>query len=83
MPAKIACLVFGAIVAFWFIRRELNRKYWLLTETELICGRWNAKTLPLSSIKKIPPLLIFKFITEIGLSSKVEITKVEVLLRGL
>ena len=53
LPAKIACLVFGAIVAFWFIRRELNRKYWLLTRTELICGKWNAKTLPISSIKKI------------------------------
>ncbi|MCX6894900.1 MAG: hypothetical protein NTZ16_05240 [Verrucomicrobia bacterium] len=50
-----------AAVAFWFVRRELNRKYWLLTSTELIFGRWNAKSLPLSSIKKVivgmPPLL--------------------------
>ena len=53
VPAKIGCLIFGAVVTFWFIRRELNRKYWTLTETELISGRWNAKCLPLSSIKKI------------------------------
>ena len=52
-PAKIACLILGAIVAVWFILRELNRKYWLLTGTELVYGRWNAKSLPLSSIKKI------------------------------
>ena len=51
--AKIICLIIGAILSFWFVRRELNRKYWLLTRTELICGRWNAKSLPLSSIKKI------------------------------
>ena len=53
IPAKIACLIIGAVVAFWFVRRELNRKYWLLTRTEIIYGRWNAKFLPLSSIKKI------------------------------
>lgn len=53
VPAKIACLIFGAVLAFWFIRRELNRKYWLLTGTELIYGRWNCKVLPLSSISKI------------------------------
>jgi hypothetical protein len=53
MPAKIACLIFGAVLSFWFVRRELNRKYWLLTGTELIYGRWNAKSLPLSSINKI------------------------------
>jgi len=53
VPAKIACLIIGAILAFWFVRRELNRKYWLLTRTELIYGRWNAKSLPLSSIAKI------------------------------
>lgn len=53
VSAKITCLVIGAILSFWFVRRELNRKYWLLTWTELIYGRWNAKSLPLSSIKKI------------------------------
>jgi hypothetical protein len=53
VSAKITCLIIGAILSFWFVRRELNRKYWLLTRTELICGRWNAKSMPLSSIKKI------------------------------
>jgi hypothetical protein len=58
--ALIGCLFFGAALAFWFARRELNRKYWLLTETELVAGKWGCKHLPLSSIKKIiagsPPL---------------------------
>ena len=53
VPVKIGCLIIGAMLALWFVRRELNRKYWLLTETALIYGRWNAKPLPLSSIKKI------------------------------
>jgi hypothetical protein len=53
VPAKISCLLAGALLAFWFVRRELDRKYWLLTGSELICGRWNAKSLPLASIKKI------------------------------
>ena len=51
--AKIICFIIGAMMAFWLVRHELNNKYWLLTETELIYGRWNAKSLPLSSIKKI------------------------------
>ncbi len=50
---KAACLIFGATVSFLFVRRELNRKYWLLTEAELISGRWNCKRIPLSSVKKV------------------------------
>jgi hypothetical protein len=53
MSVKVACFIFGAMVSFLFVRRELNRKYWLLTESELISGRWNSKRIPLSSIKKV------------------------------
>jgi len=51
--AKIICLIIGATISFWFVRGQLNCKYSLLTGTELVYGRWNAKSLPLSSIEKI------------------------------
>jgi hypothetical protein len=46
-------LIFGAGLAFWFVRRTINRQCWRLTESELIGGWRGALRLSLSSIEKV------------------------------
>ena len=36
--AIVGVLLFGAVVAFWFMSRLVNRHFWRLTRSELIGG---------------------------------------------
>ncbi len=49
----IAAFIFGAVVAFWFFWRIINRQYWQLTESELIFGIRRTIRLQLAEIDKI------------------------------
>ncbi|PYJ85829.1 MAG: hypothetical protein DME22_07715 [Verrucomicrobia bacterium] len=51
--AILGCLLFGAAVAFWFVRRMISRQYWRLTQSELIGGMSGRIHLPLSAVEKI------------------------------
>ena len=46
-------LLFGAVVAFWFTSRLVNRHFWRLTRSELIGGITGSARYPLASIEKI------------------------------
>jgi hypothetical protein len=51
--AIVGVLLFGAVVAFWFTSRLVNRHFWRLTQSELIGGITGKIRYPLSSIEKI------------------------------
>jgi hypothetical protein len=51
--AIVGVLLFGAVVAFWFMSRLVNRHFWRLTRSELIGGITGNVRYPLTSIEKI------------------------------
>jgi hypothetical protein len=49
----VGVLLLGAVVAFWFTSRLVNRHFWRLTRSELIGGITGNVRYPLASIEKI------------------------------
>jgi hypothetical protein len=52
-PLTICTFIPGFLFGLWYARKTLNKEYWRLTETELICGSSVQQVFPLASIEKV------------------------------
>jgi hypothetical protein len=53
LPLTIGTFIPGVLFGLWFARKTINKEYWRLTETELICGSSGRQIFPLASVEKI------------------------------
>lgn len=52
-PVFLTAAAPGFLFGIWFGKKTLNKAYWRLTGTELLCGTSGQQKFPLSSIEKI------------------------------
>lgn len=53
IPFFLSAAAPGFLFGLWYARKQSNKQYWELTDTELICGNSRRRVFPLASIEKI------------------------------